>query len=250
MAIRTLIVEDEPLARQALRDLLGEVDWIELLDEAADGRSAVRLIDALEPELLFLDVHLPELSGLEVLEHARHRPAVVFTTAYDRYAVSAFELEAIDYLVKPFGRRRLLATLERVRRRLADRPAELPSDGDRARAALGERRLERLYARTRDRIVPIAVVRVARIEGAGDYSAVWADGRRHLLATRLHELEARLDPGRFLRIHRSHIVNLAHVAEVRRHDERRLLVVLRDGTELIASRSGSARLRRAVRSVG
>src|SRR5262249_9124190 len=117
--IRTLVAEDEKVARESLCQLLAEVPWIECVGVAADGREAARLIDALEPDLVFLDVQLPELSGLGVLEEAHHRPAVVFTTAHDRYAVAAFEVEAIDYLLKPFGRRRLADALERVRARFA-----------------------------------------------------------------------------------------------------------------------------------
>src|ERR1043166_7438290 len=130
MAIRALIVEDEPLARLTLRELIARVDWLELVGEATDGHAAVRLIDELRPDLVLLDVQLPELGGLEVLRAIRHQPAVVFATAYDRYAVTAFELEALDYLLKPFGRGRFEAMLARVQRRIrgpgTGDPAELP----------------------------------------------------------------------------------------------------------------------------
>src|SRR6185295_16239065 len=106
----------EPIARQQLRDLLADVDWIECIGEAADGRTAVAMIDDVKPDLVFLDIEMPELNGLDVLREIEHQPAIVFTTAYDRFAVAAFELEAIDYLLKPFGRERLRAALERAKR--------------------------------------------------------------------------------------------------------------------------------------
>lgn len=242
MRIRALIVEDEPLARQALRSFVRGVAWLETVGEAADGLEAARRIDELAPDLVFLDVRLPELSGLEVLERIRHRPAVVFTTAYDRFAVAAFELEAIDYLVKPFGEERFRETLERVRRRLAA-AGGADGDGERARRALGGDPLTRLFARRPDGIVPIPLETVTRIEAAGDYVSVHSGGGTHLLLVTMGELAARLDPRRFLRVHRSHIVNLDQVASLRAHDERRLAVRLKDGTEIVASRAGSRELR-------
>src|SRR5215467_6711745 len=116
MKTRAVVVEDEPISRQQLKELLLEVDWIDCVGEAADGRSAAALIDELQPDLVFLDIEMPEMSGLDVLGSIKHDPAIVFTTAYDKFAVAAFELEAIDYLLKPFGRDRLRAALERVRR--------------------------------------------------------------------------------------------------------------------------------------
>ena len=240
--MRVLVVEDEVLARRELRRLLEEAGGLEVVGEAADGRSAVEQIDALRPEVVFLDVRLPELSGLEVLERVAHRPAVVFTTAYDRYAVAAFEVEAVDYLVKPFGRARLEATLERVRRRLASGAPAAPSAA--LREGMGAWPLRRLFARRGDRIVPLPVERIDRIEGADDYAVVCCAGERHLVALRIRELEQRLDPERFVRIHRSHIVNLDRVAALQPFDEHRLAVRLTSGETLVASRAGSARLRR------
>src|SRR6185503_6517380 len=118
MLVTSLIVEDEPLARKTLRDLIAATPWLTLVGEAADGITAIRRIDELKPQLLFLDVDLPELNGLQVLERVSHQPHVVFTTAHDNYAVPAFEFDALDYLLKPFGRERFNQTLERVRRRV------------------------------------------------------------------------------------------------------------------------------------
>jgi two-component system LytT family response regulator len=240
--IRALIVEDEPHPRRALRELVLAVDWLELVGEAADGRQAVERIDELRPDLLFLDVQMPELSGIEVLERIEHQPAVVFTTAFDRYAVAAFELEAIDYLIKPFGRRRFHATLDRVRRRLGD-PEELPPPRERVRVALSGGPLRRVFARKGNRIVPLPIGQVTRIEACDDYTEVHCRGETFLLDLRLQELEQRLDPDRFIRVHRSHVINLDHVKQMKPHGDRRLEIHLVDGSMVIASRSGSQKLR-------
>lgn len=248
MTLRVVMAEDEPLARRTLRRFLDRSESIELVGEAADGREAVDMIDRLKPDLLFLDVRMPELSGLEVLKRIRHRPAIVFTTAHDEYAVAAFEVEAIDYLLKPFGRKRFEAALERIRRRLSS-PSDTPADGDRARAALSGETLTTLYARRHGSIMPIPTRTISHIEGADDYCAVHAEGETHLVALRLKHLMRRLDRRFFVRIHRSHIVNLEHVDSIRSIDHRRLEVALRDGRRVTASRSGSTRLRRATKNV-
>jgi two-component system LytT family response regulator len=244
--IRALVVEDEPEARRMLRDFLAEASWVELVGEAADGREAVARIDRLEPRLVFLDVRLPEMSGLEVLERIRHQPEVVFQTAYDRYAVAAFELGALDYLVKPFGRERFRRMLQRVRRRLFLEP-DTPPSHERARTALGHAPLKRLFARTGDRIIPIPAAAILRVQARGDYAEVHAPGGPFLLHVSLTELAARLDPERFVQVHRSHIVSLDAVKLLRPHDDRRLLVVLTNGEEIVASRSASESLRKQVR---
>lgn len=246
MVVRALIADDEPLARRTLREFAGELDWMQVVGEAADGVEAVRMIDDLSPDLVFLDVQVPELSGLEVLRRIRHDPEVVFTTGHDEYALAAFELEALDYLRKPFGRERFRASAERVRRRLgasADHAAT--ASLDRARSALGGGGpLERIFVRDRGRIVPVRVESIARLEAADDYVTVHADGREYLVNLTLTQFEARLDPARFRRVHRSHVVNLDHVVSLRPYDDaRRLVIALRDGAEVLASRAGSLDLR-------
>ena len=135
--VSTLIADDEPLARQRLSALLAEIPWITIVGEVADGDAAIRAINALEPELIFLDVVMPGCTGIEVLSRITHRPSVVFTTAYDRYAVAAFEARALDYLLKPFGRRRLVATLDRIHESIgadAARQMSAPSSADARRS--------------------------------------------------------------------------------------------------------------------
>lgn len=271
--LRTVVVEDEPLARRALRRFVAGDERLVLVGEAGDGEAGVALLDAERPDLAFVDVQMPACSGLELLDRAGHRPAVVFTTAFAEYAVDAFDLEAHDYLVKPFGRRRFETAVDRVLRRLgrgaptADpglkaasahpAPAARQQAHQQARqhapsthagpSASAAPALSRLFARRGDVMVPVAIADVQRIEGADDYAQLVTTAGRHLVLMRLAELEARLDPTRFLRVHRQHIVNLDHVAALREHDERRLLVRLRDGSEVVASREGTRRLRALVR---
>jgi two-component system LytT family response regulator len=241
--VRALIVEDEALARQNLREYLEAVDWVLLVGEAADGKEAVRLATSLKPDLLFLDVRLPELSGLEVARTIGGSAEIVFTTAYDRFAIAAFELGAIDYLVKPFGRERFATTLERLKARLGQ-----PADPASERAAtLAPGPLDRLYARQGERIVPIPAASIVRIQAQGDYAEVHAAAGTFLLHISVSELVERLDPARFLRVHRSHVVNLDFVEQLRAHEDRRLRVVLKNGSEVVASRAASEELRKLAR---
>jgi two-component system LytT family response regulator len=241
--VRALVIEDEPHARRSLREYSEGVEWLTLVGEAGDGAEAVQLIDRLEPDLVFLDVHLPELSGLQVVERIRHRPEIVFTTAYDRFALAAFEVGALDYLLKPFGRQRFQTMLARVRQRLTE--TAVPA-AERAREALGSP-LRRLFARAGDRIVPIDVQTLQHIQAQGDYVEVVCEAGRHLLHMSLGELASRLDPERFCQVHRSHIVSFEAIECLRPFDARRLLIQLRNGTEIVASRSASELLRRLIR---
>jgi two-component system LytT family response regulator len=244
--MRALIAEDEAPARESLTAWLAETPGIEVVGIAADGRSALELADERRPDLMFLDVRLPELSGLEVARLIRHPAELVFTTAYDRFAVAAFEIGALDYLVKPFGRERLAAAIDRVRRRLGE-PVSAVQAGERARSSLAPGPLARLFARQGDRIVPIAIEGVRRIQARGDYAEIYAAEGEFLVNVTLVELAARLDPVRFRQVHRSHIVNLDAVQHLRPYDERRLAITLKDGTIIVASRAASEDLRRLVR---
>ena len=251
--IRTLIVEDEPLARRTLREILADVPWLECVGEAETGERAVEMIDALTPDLVLLDIEMPELNGIQVLDRISHEPAVIFTTAYDRYAVSAFELEALDYLLKPFGRERCLAALERARRALptggaangvAAATATTPSVAERARHVVGEAGvLTRLFVRDRERIVPVAAMEIERLEASDDYVEVHTRSRSYLVYLTLNDFERRLDPERFIRVHRAHIVNLDYVKQLVPFDGSRMQVEMRDGTKILASRTRSKELR-------
>jgi two-component system, LytTR family, response regulator len=251
--LRCVLVEDEAESRVNIVRYVSGVPDVDLVGVAANGTEAVALVESERPDLVLLDIRLPEMDGLEVLRRVRHRPEVVFTTAYEDYAVAAFELGALDYIVKPFGRERLAAAIERVRARLAagrlggGAPLEEdPSSVDRALDA-AKRPMKRLFARKGDRIHPIAVEEIVRVSAAGDYSEVHTEKESFLVHVTLSELASCLDPELFERVHRSHIVNLNAVEHLRPADDRRLIVTLKGGARVVASRSASERIRRRVR---
>lgn len=253
-----VIADDDALARARLKDLIAEAPLVELVGEAADGRSAVHLIDAVRPDVAFLDIEMPVWTGLEVLKRVQHTPVVIFTTAYDHYAVTAFELAAVDYLLKPFGAERFREAVERAVRLVGEedeaaqqRASDRVREGEALKTRAGEtmeqeKPLERLFLRERDTIVPVPVEQVLRFEADGDYVIVHTAERQHLVRLRLRNLGERLGD-RFLRVHRSHLVNLDHVRQFERNDDGRLIVIMSDQTRILASRSRSRELLRLAR---
>jgi len=243
-SITGLIVEDEPLSRRRLRELLRDASWLHCLGEATNGPAAIAAIDELQPDLVFLDIQLPGFSGIDVLSRVRHAPAVIFTTAHDQFAVTAFELGALDYLLKPFGRDRFGRALERARPALERQVgAEVT---ERAREVFTRRALPRLFVREADRIVPIRVASIEWLEACDDYVIVHTGGRQFRINVPLSDLERRLDPHVFVRVHRSHVVNLDHVASWTPYDGSRFQITLRTGATITASRQRS----RVLRDVG
>jgi two-component system LytT family response regulator len=184
---------------------------------------------------------MPAMSGIETLERIKHRPAVIFTTAYDQYALAAFELAAIDYLIKPFSEERFREAMSRARRLIGT--AHSPGVLQRAQDALTRRPLTRLFVRDREALRPIPLNLVQHFEARDDYVAVHTQGKYYLINLPLQKLEERLDPEHFVRVHRSHIINLDFISAIHAHDAARLVVQLSDGTRIVASRSGSQRLR-------
>ena len=245
MKVTTLVVDDEPIARAGLRGMLAAFDWIEVIGEAADGQSAARAIETLKPELVFLDVQMPGLSGTDVLRQMTHRPFVIFTTAYSQHAVTAFELGAVDYLLKPFGPARLAAAMERVRGAIGE-PSSIDAI-ERLSGALGGGPITRLFIRVGNATVLVPVDRVSRLEADGDYVVAHAGDSRHLLHLSLSSLVARLDPRRFAQVHRAHVVNLDHVRAFKRDARGNLEAELNDGTRVPVSRARAQELRSLVR---
>jgi two-component system, LytTR family, response regulator len=239
--VRTLVVDDEPVARAGLRAMLAAFDWVDVLGEAADGEAAVESINRLRPELVFLDVQMPGLTGIDVLSRLERQPFVIFTTAYSQHAVSAFELGAVDYLLKPFGPARLAEAMERVRGGLGE-PIGAGAL-ERLSGALGHGPITRLFVKVGGALVPLLVDRISRLEADGDYVIAHAEGRRHVLHLALGRLEARLDPRRFARVHRAHIVNLDHVRAFRPDARGNLEAELADGSRVPVSRSRAQELR-------
>lgn len=240
--VSVVVADDEAIARRGLRDMLDDVEWLTVVGEAASGPAAVEIIDRLRPELVFLDVQMPGLLGTDVPRRLTHAPFVVFTTAYAEHAAAAFELGAVDYLLKPFGRERLNRTLERVRGALGE-PAGNPSALDRLREALGAGAMTRLFVRSGGAVLPVAVATVKWFAADGDYVVAHTPTHRYMLHLSLSRLETRLDPTKFVRIHRTHIVNLDHVAAFRPHGKGQLVAEMRDGARLVVSRERARELR-------
>jgi two-component system, LytTR family, response regulator len=249
--ITALVVDDEPLARRKLAALIADVPWAVQVGEARDGPSAVEAVRRLGPDVVFLDIQMPEFSGIEVVERLREQeaiPAVVFTTAFDEYAVTAFELEAIDYLLKPFGARRFLAAFERARQAVAAHgTAAALARARSVLAASNAAPLARVLVRDGDAILPLALPAIERVEAQDDYAMIHTRGRRYLVGLRIATLEARLPNPPFLRVHRSHIVNFDHVERMRLLDSGRIEVQMKDGATVPVSRLRSQELRRLSR---
>jgi two-component system LytT family response regulator len=241
MSGSVLIADDEPLARRTLREHLLGLGWAGQVLEARDGRTAIALANEQRPDLMFLDIVMPGATGLEVLERLDYEPKVIFTTAYDQYAVTAFELGALDYVLKPFGRDRLERVVRRAQAALNESAAPLLA---RARESLQHvRRLSRIFVRDGIRIVPVPLASLERAQGADDYVTIYSATKEYLVSVRLSDLEGQLAGANFLRIHRSHLINLEYVTSIEPCDTARVQVVLKSGTRIVASRAGSKRLR-------
>jgi two-component system LytT family response regulator len=247
-----MVIDDEPLARSRLRELLARERDIEVVGEAGSGGEAVALIGQLRPDLVFLDVQMPERNGFEVLASLEHAPpAVVFVTAYDAYALRAFDVHALDYLLKPFDRDRFARALGRARAalerrradgRLDERIAALLSDLVPARPPATPR-LERVAVKSNGRVRLVPVAEIDYIEAAGNYLRIYVGTERHVIRETLSAFEAKLDPARFVRIHRSTIVNIDRVRELEPYFHGDYIVRLADGRRLTLSRTYREHLR-------
>jgi len=239
--IRVVIVDDEELARSYLRELLGSHPEIEVAAECSNGFEAVKAVAELKPDLLFLDVQMPKLDGFEVLELIGPETAVVFVTAYDQYALRAFDVHAVDYLLKPFNQARFEAALDRARQRIG---ARLPPAAQLAAAARPPLQyLERIVVKDGAKVDVIPCDKLDYAEAQDDYVLLRSQGRNHLKPQTISSLEASLDPGKFLRIHRSYLVNLERVAKIEPYAKDSRIAILTDGTRLPVSRAGYARLK-------
>jgi two-component system LytT family response regulator len=248
--MRVIIVDDEPLARAVLREHLGAHADVDIVGECANGFEAVKAIAELAPDLAFLDIQMPRLDGFEVVELAGAKTHYVFVTAYDQFALRAFDVHALDYLLKPFTRERLAQALAHVRARLA---TPEPGQGDEAmRALVSEAQarhqpLERVLIRDGARVHVIPAARIDYVEAQDDYVAFYADGRTWLKNQRMAELESQLDPQAFLRVHRSYIVNLGAIARIEPTGKDAHCAVLKSGARVPISRSGYQKVRDLLR---
>jgi two-component system, LytTR family, response regulator len=234
MPLRAVIVDDEELARAYLREMLQSHPEIELVAECANGFEAVKAVNDLSPDLLFLDVQMPKLDGFEVLELIDADPAVIFVTAYDRYAMRAFDAQAIDYLLKPFSAERFDRALQRAQGRTGKKRPPAP------------RQVDRIVVRDGAKIHVIPLDKLDYAEAQDDYVALHSEGKSYLKQQPIGALEATLDAARFVRIHRSAIVNLERVTRIEPYAKDSRVAILADGTRLPVSRSGYARLLEAM----
>ena len=262
--LRTVIVDDEAPARNLLREYLGAHAEVEIVGECANGFEAVKVVGETTPDLVFLDVQMPKLDGFEVLELLDPGPVVVFSTAYDEYALKAFEVHAVDYLLKPYGRERLGEALERVRERLRARgasaaaaaaplasaapvPVAEASDVSAAKLAVAARPpgqwLERLLVKDGPNVHVIPIDSVDYLEAQDDYVEIHAGGKSWLKTQPLTDLAEGLDPQKFVRVHRSFVVQVDRIARLELYAKDSRVAILRDGREIDVSRAGYARLR-------
>ncbi len=241
--LRVVIVDDEPLARAVVREFLGSHAGVDVVAECGNGFDAVKAVSELAPDLLFLDVQMPKLSGFEVLELVGREVPVIFTTAYDQYALRAFEVHAVDYLLKPFSAERLAEALARARARLAAREAG-PIDALVADVRSRQTPLERVLIRDGSRVHVLPVDRIDYVEAQDDYVCFKSEGRDYLKDQTLAAVEVALDAARFVRIHRSYLLNIERIARVELYAKDSRIAILRDGTKLPVSRAGYSRLAR------
>ncbi|HTO95188.1 MAG TPA: LytTR family DNA-binding domain-containing protein [Bacteroidota bacterium] len=237
--MRVMIVDDEDLARAVIREYLGAYPGAEIVAECANGFDAVQAIAERRPDLVFLDIQMPKLNGFEVLELLEERPRIIFVTAYDTYAVKAFDVNAVDYLLKPFSRERFDAAMQRAGE---SGPGEaidrLVQDARREGAPL-----ERILVRDGTHVHVIPVGQIEHIDAQDDYVMIHAAGKKYIKLETLAELEGTLDPKRFVRIHRSHILNIEKLARLETYAKESRLAVLTGGTKLPVSRSGYEKLK-------
>jgi two-component system LytT family response regulator len=261
--LRVAIVDDEELARRLLREYLVADGNVEIVAECANGFEAVKAATEHAPELIFLDVQMPKLDGFEVLELIDPGIAVIFVTAYDQYAMRAFDAHAVDYLLKPFGEERLWKALDRARLRLGEsakppgeaanseaaKPAATPAELA-AEARPPGQKLERVVVKDGTRVHIIAINKLDYIEAQDDYIGLHSEKKTFLKQQTISSIEAQLDPQQFVRIHRSYLVNLERIARIEPYSKDSRVAILQDGSQLPVSRSGHAKLKELLDQAG
>ena len=240
-SFRVVVVDDEPLARTVIREYLKSHPGVDIVAECGNGFEAVKAVTELSPDLMFLDIQMPKLDGFEVLELLGRSVPVVFTTAFDQYALKAFDVHAVDYLLKPFDEARFGEALSRARLRI-QAAESLPVDALVAEARPRQAAVERVLIRDGSQVHVIPVGRIDYVEAQDDYVCFKADGKDYLKDQTMAAVEAMLDPMRFVRVHRSYILNIERIARVELYAKDSRIAILRDGRRLPVSRAGYARL--------
>lgn len=243
MEIKTLIIDDEAPARQLLNAYLQNFSDVDVVGECKDGFAALKSIQELQPQLIFLDIQMPKLTGLELLEILDNPPEIIFTTAYDEYAIQAFERNAVDYLLKPFSEKRLEEAINRARRRIAGE--ETTENFQSLRNDLQQKgdMLSRVVVKTGNKIRIIDIDEIVYLEAQDDYVMLHLKGEKHLKQNTMRYFELHLDPHEFVRTHRSYIVRINQIASIELYEKESYVVKLKDGNILPVSRSGYSKLK-------
>lgn len=240
--LRTIIVEDEELARNLMKSFLKENEHIEIIAECENGFEGVKMINELKPDLVFLDIQMPKITGFEMLELLEHKPHIIFATAYDQYALKAFEFNAADYLLKPYSKERLNEAIEKVVERVSTEGVE--SDiAEKVSQFPKEEYLERIVVKDRHKIHIIPVDQIRYIESMDDYVLIYTNEGRHIKQKTMRYFEEGLNPREFVRIHRSYIVKVSEINEMQQYEKESYIVILHDKTKLKVSKSGYKNLK-------
>lgn len=247
MNISCIIVDDEKLARELLLEYLEEYEEIDVIEQCAKGSEAVKAINKLKPDLIFLDVQMPGMNGFEVLEALEHKPFVIFSTAYDQYAIQAFEENAVDYLLKPIDKERFHKAIERVQSRLeaqdndVEKIARLLNSKDSAAGFSSH-----LFVQKSDKYLNLPINEILHLEASGDYTIISTVDSQFLSSSGIGKLEEKLDPAIFIRVHRSTIINLNHLKEIEKHFNGGLVVKMNNGKSFSVSRTYAKEIRKKV----
>jgi two-component system, LytTR family, response regulator len=242
VTIRAIIIEDEMPAAELIRAYLKDHPEVELLSVCNDGFTGLKAIHDHKPDLIFLDVQMPKLSGFEMLELLENPPAIIFTTAFDEYAIRAFEMSAVDYLMKPYSRERFAGALKKAAEKIkSNETAPGSSEKNNPDFLQSGQIIERIVVKKNNRIVVVPVSSVTHIEAWDDYVFIHADGQKHIKQKTMKYYEEHLDPGKFIRIHRSWIINIDCIEQISLYEKETYMVRLKSGEELRASRAGYKR---------
>ncbi|MBK6283514.1 MAG: LytTR family transcriptional regulator DNA-binding domain-containing protein [Draconibacterium sp.] len=240
--LRTIIVEDEELARNLMKSFLKGNDKIEIIAECENGFEGVKMINELKPDLVFLDIQMPKITGFELLELLEHKPQIIFATAYDQYAIKAFEFNAADYLLKPYSKDRLLEAVDKVVDRI-QKEGVVSDVAEKIENFPKEDVLDRVVVKDRHKIHIIPVDQIRYIESMDDYVMIYTAEGRHMKQKTMHYFEASLDPKEFVRIHRSYIVKVSQINEIQQYEKESYIVILHDKTKLKVSKTGYKNLK-------
>lgn len=244
--IKAIIIDDEEFAREVLKEYLEDFHEIELIGEFHDGFSGLKAINELKPDLVFLDIQMPKLTGFEILEVLDENPMIIFTTAYDQFALQAFEQNAIDYLLKPFSKERFRSAVEKALSKEKDNISGSSLDKLSESIDRGEDMLNRVVIKIRGEIRIVGVNQIIYIEAQDDYVMIYLEKEKFLKQKTMSFFEKHLDPGAFIRVHRSYIVKIDHILKIEAYEKHSSIIILKDGRTVPVSRNGLMKLKRVL----